>query len=821
MAIGTKAFRAVCIAVLAILAPAMSFAQDAGKQIELRYRIVSERSVFYANWASLSDLKNSGSPTEDWLGQSEIQQMLKKLFESIKNYQQDNPVNDELLNEILIKAPKVLHDCPGTFHLTGFDAAHPSWKYGAAVAAIELKQHEDLAIDGIERMIRENQEKADSVREHVWGDVTMRSVKYGEGDGRFYFGIVQGNLICTIGEVPIEETLANLKTAAPSFTNESREKLGVERPFLSFFASTNELLNIWKENSNAKRDAEPAKKSRFFNVIKPATESYNVLRAAISEGKLDSLKLDEITSVSASFGLEKSGFIFSLLLECPEDSTGIVSVFNGQPLDKDYLADMPGDAIYSAGASLHFANIFEQFKAKADGAQAKESLANRIEAFENLTGLKFSEEILDSFEGNFFTYQKIINPGVISLQVKNKEQFAKRLETCLESLRTKVNPWGEFHKLSKREYDNCTIYSVGSSRRYSADLRLSWCHDGDQFYLGGDYRQIQQYLRQRGRTQGRLINEKRLKEMFEFGDAKGWGKPVLFSHVDSTTATQLLIPLAQSFFGRHTVFDGFDFKFNDVPSVEVLANGVGANVLAMFRAPQGIRIVEKSTVPGLTALGYNVRVLLPELKKISRLMDLKMAMNKLERLQHANLEYESAHGHFPAAYSVDASDQPLLSWRVHVLPFLDQKKLYEKFNLDEPWNSPHNIKLLDEMPEVFRDRGAKADSQKTTFLGVAGEHGVFPGSTGLKRSDIEDGFENTIAIVDAATRHAVNWTQPADFDPADHKHIFQVIKGDGVFKLVVALDSKACLLRTVRPGELHRSDGKGNIDEMKPKNEGW
>ena len=125
------------------------------------------------------------------------------------------------------------------------------------------------------------------------------------------------------------------------------------------------------------------------------------------------------------------------------------------------------------------------------------------------------------------------------------------------------------------------------------------------------------------------------------------------------------------------------------------------------------------------------------------------------------------------------------------------------------------------MPEVFRDRDAKADSQKTTFLGVAGEHGVFPGSTGLKRSDIEDGFENTIAIVDAATRHAVNWTQPADFDPADHKHIFQVIKGDGVFKLVVTLDSKACLLRTVRPGELHRSDGKGNIDEMKPKNEGW
>ena len=52
------------------------------------------------------------------------------------------------------------------------------------------------------------------------------------------------------------------------------------------------------------------------------------------------------------------------------------------------------------------------------------------------------------------------------------------------------------------------------------------------------------------------------------------------------------------------------------------------------------------------------------------------------------------------------SGKPLLSWRVHLLPFLEENELYEQFKLDEPWDSPHNIKLLDQMP---------ADVQKRQF----------------------------------------------------------------------------------------------------------
>ncbi len=53
----------------------------------------------------------------------------------------------------------------------------------------------------------------------------------------------------------------------------------------------------------------------------------------------------------------------------------------------------------------------------------------------------------------------------------------------------------------------------------------------------------------------------------------------------------------------------------------------------------------------------------------------------------------------PAAIRKDG--KPLLSWRVAILPYLEQQALYDKFHLDEPWNSPHNRTLLNQMPEIY------------------------------------------------------------------------------------------------------------------------
>src|SRR5262245_49932104 len=74
----------------------------------------------------------------------------------------------------------------------------------------------------------------------------------------------------------------------------------------------------------------------------------------------------------------------------------------------------------------------------------------------------------------------------------------------------------------------------------------------------------------------------------------------------------------------------------------------------------------------------------------------------------ALINYHDAHGRLPPYASYDADGTPLLSWRVLILPFIEQHQLYSQFHLDEPWDSPHNIELLPLMPISYRAPGRKA-----------------------------------------------------------------------------------------------------------------
>jgi prepilin-type processing-associated H-X9-DG protein len=129
--------------------------------------------------------------------------------------------------------------------------------------------------------------------------------------------------------------------------------------------------------------------------------------------------------------------------------------------------------------------------------------------------------------------------------------------------------------------------------------------------------------------------------------------------------------------------------------------------------------------------------------------------------------YLSAHGTFPPAFSVDKSGKPLLSWRVLILPFVEQQALYNEFHLDEPWDSPHNRALIDRMPAVFAcpsDLVPKPDAGKTTYVTPRGPSTIFPGAVGVKIKEVTDGTSNTILTMDVPALEAVVWTKPDDWD---------------------------------------------------------
>jgi hypothetical protein len=142
------------------------------------------------------------------------------------------------------------------------------------------------------------------------------------------------------------------------------------------------------------------------------------------------------------------------------------------------------------------------------------------------------------------------------------------------------------------------------------------------------------------------------------------------------------------------------------------------------------------------------------------------SQNNLKQIGLAMHNYHDTNGAFPTPANYGKGDKPLLSWRVHLLPYLDQDALYKEFHLDEPWDSDHNKKLIARMPDVFRSSTDKklAKDGKTTYLVPLGKETMFPGGKGVRIADITDGTSNTIMVLDAADEKAVTWTKPDDLE---------------------------------------------------------
>lgn len=125
--------------------------------------------------------------------------------------------------------------------------------------------------------------------------------------------------------------------------------------------------------------------------------------------------------------------------------------------------------------------------------------------------------------------------------------------------------------------------------------------------------------------------------------------------------------------------------------------------------------------------------------------------------------YHDDHGRFPPAAVRDPAGRPLLSWRVLLLPYLEEDSLYRQFKLDEPWDSPHNKPLLAQMPRVFAaprvEDDLKVEPDATFYQVFVGRGAAFEDARQMRlEKDFPDGEAKTILVIEAG--EAVPWTKP-------------------------------------------------------------
>jgi hypothetical protein len=143
-----------------------------------------------------------------------------------------------------------------------------------------------------------------------------------------------------------------------------------------------------------------------------------------------------------------------------------------------------------------------------------------------------------------------------------------------------------------------------------------------------------------------------------------------------------------------------------------------------------------------------------------------LACNRMRQISLAMHVYSHKHdGRLPPAALYDKDGRALLSWRVLLLPYLEEEKLYQAFHLDEPWDSPHNQPLLLRMPSVYASPDAWGRDRRTrnaTFYQVfVGPGTAFEGRQGLQLlQDFPDGWSYSVLFAEAG--EPVPWTMPAD-----------------------------------------------------------
>lgn len=283
--------------------------------------------------------------------------------------------------------------------------------------------------------------------------------------------------------------------------------------------------------------------------------------------------------------------------------------------------------------------------------------------------------------------------------------------------------------------------------------------------------------------------------------------------VEVQRTVQSLIPLAQNMMAANkqhlqrmpkevqgqmsAMFDFMDKLLSDI-EVEVVSTDSGAKVELTVET-------DAATIPLMVGLT------LPAIQSARAAARRTQSANNMKQLGLAMHNYHAVHKKFPGTVLTAEDGKTKYSWRVALLPYLDQKALYDAYDFTEPWDGENNLKILKRMPNVFRHPSEGVGVTTSSYYALSGENtGLGNGEKAIGLRDIIDGSSNTALVFDA--KRAVPWTNPEDIKYSTDEDVpalggyepggFNVLLGDGSVRFVAkSIDEKKLRAIITRNGK--------------------
>ena len=501
------------------------------------------------------------------------------------------------------------------------------------------------------------------------------------------------------------------------------------------------------------------------------------------------LGLENLERFEFSSGYAQTDFAQQFKIKFDGAPTGIFATFGDKGITDNDIAHFPADSFAAMAVSIDGKKVLDEFTSilvQFDPNAAKDVAGGMIE-FQSETGIDLRK--LFSNVGPTFTLHNGYSDGILSgaqfrTTIQDPAWFEKTIDDVMKLAEMQSGLPMSVDSIKQNGKTVKTMHFGGMP----VPVEPSWLMNGDQMTVT----LFPSVMASASNPDlaAPLTKEKSFAPYLQLlkPDSSD-GKVIGFSYMETKYSFELLYGYAclASAMGKNMLAGQLEqslpLPFSDeqiakgkshlrdlqLPSCRSIAKHLTPEVGFIRKEKDAIVFEMHSTIAGsnltMVAPGIAVGMLLPAVQAVRTAARRTQSMNNLRQMSLASLNYESANQRYPSGDGPVKPDGPAVSWRVKILPFIEEGNLYEQYNFDEPWDSEDNMKVAKQMPVVYMNPQSTAQDGYTVYRGVGGVSGVMGvnaegKSVGRRIGSISDGTSNTILFVECPDHMAVPWTKP-------------------------------------------------------------
>ncbi len=728
--------------------------------------IAPESCIYYTNWAGMAepDAKSSNQ-TEQLLAEPEVQQFAAGVESLIRSglATASRRERDPMLQLAADHAPDLIKTL--ITHPTAIfvERLVPKGREMDVSGALVVNVGDDLpavrrAIAALTAAI-----PAEGIQSGTVAGVEVHSVKPDPSAPLISWAFRGSHFILAVGDDAIAGIVRRAETPAPKWLTGAKQSLEVGRP------STMAYLNL-------------------AAIIRTARAG----GGAEAERIIDVLGVGSLETMVSVTGMDDNGCVSRSRVAYSGKKGGILKLAGHGKLTADDVQVIPQDALVAGAASVNVKEIWQgilDMTAKIE-PRAAEEMVQGVRQMEEGLGIRLVDDLLGPL-GDVWTIHTARSSGGLmagwtaTVSLADKGRFQRTHDQLLGFIKGMAARERRAPQFGSFTYRGQLVHNL-QIPQFGFPFSPSWCITDDHLVVTLLPQAMKTFL-------NREPGDKSIVDQPQVADAfAGETTPCAFLFEDTRAQFETFYPMVQVWLpmmAGQMQREGINVDLSILPSSSSIAPHLRPS-LTVFSAGDGeLTSISHRTLPGASVGASTpilVALLLPAVQSARAAARRMQSSNNIKQIVLAMHNYHNVYRAFPPAHGVDANGKPLLSWRVYVLPYLEQQGLYEEFHFDEPWDSPHNKTLIPRMPAVYRSPSTQLQPGKTTYLANASEGGALTAPEkekgqgksprGIRIRDFRDGTSNTILTVEAAASEAVIWTKPGDFS-ADKNNPFKGLLG--------------------------------------------